>query len=156
VLISFGILLLAHQRHIDVRAVLFAIGTGICIAGYSLLAGVGVRHSGSVLGYLAWSEALTALGLIPTALVLRRGQIAAYFVGNYAQIFFAGVLALSGFGVTLWAFNYLPLGPVTAVRETSIVFAMAFGAVFLGEKFGLAKVLALSAIVSGVMILSLT
>jgi len=156
VLISLGILLLSHQKHIDLRSVLFAVGTGICIAGYSFLAGVGVRQSGSVLGYLAWSEALTALGLIPAAIVMRRGRIAAYFVVNYAQIFFAGVLALSGFGITLWAFNYLPLGPVTAVRETSIVFAMAFGVLFLGERFGFAKALALITIVSGVVILSLT
>lgn len=155
VLISIGILLLASEQRKNLRAVFFAVGTGLCIAGYSFLAGLGVRESSSVWGYLAWSEILTAVGLIPAALLMRRGKVVAYVANHYGQIFFAGILALFGFGITLWAFNILPLGPVTAVREVSIAFAMMFGVFFLGERFGVAKAVSLLVILGGLFGLAL-
>ena len=154
VVVSIGIFLLAKQKNFDARQLLFAIATGLCIAGYSMLAGIGVRHSQSVLGYLAWSEILTAVGLIPIALMLRRNELHRYFSLRYKRIVVAGMLALAGFGITLWAFNQLPLGPVTAVRESSIGFAMLFGVIFLRESFSSSKAIALCLILGGVVTLA--
>jgi len=150
VCIAMGILLFSKQQQNAKPAVWYALATGVCIAGYSFLAGNGVRQAGSVLGYLAWSELLTGLGLIPVVLVLRRGRVKVYVAQNVWPILFAGTLAMAGFGIALWAFDRLPLAPVTAVRESSIAFAVLIGYFFLKEKFDLAKGLGLIAVLIGV------
>ena len=54
VLISVGILALVIGKGNDRRAVGYALATGISIATYSFLGGLGVRSSASVFGFQAW------------------------------------------------------------------------------------------------------
>lgn len=154
-LLSLGIIIFASQRHVSLPTLAYAIGTGISIAGYTFLAGAGVRQSESALGYLAWSEILTALGLITLSARLRKGQIAGYVSSHWWRIFASGSLSIAGFGIVLAVFQVLPLGPVTAVRESSIAFAVLIGVVFLKESFGLAKALALTLVCTGITVTAL-
>ena len=41
--------------------------------------------------------------------------------------------APTGYGVVIIAYSMGPAGPITAIRETSVVFAMIIGRLFLGE-----------------------
>ena len=60
--ISVGIFLLAWSgRTLNRKAVYFALFTGVAIAGYSFLSGLGIRKSQSLLGYIAWPEIATEL-----------------------------------------------------------------------------------------------
>ena len=49
---------------------------------------------------------------------------------------FAGVVSVMGFLAYLVAARSLPLGPVSAVRETSVIFGTVLGALVLKEAFG--------------------
>lgn len=72
-LTSSGILMLVLGRGGDLTAIGFALATSMAIATYSLLGGIGVRASPSVLGFIAWLELLTGLGVLGFALIRRRG-----------------------------------------------------------------------------------
>ena len=55
----------------------------------------------------------------------------------------------------LWAFAQAPVALVAALRETSIVFALLIGAVFLKERVAMAKLLTVALIAAGAVSLKL-
>ena len=125
------------------------------IGAYTFLAGLGVRNSDSVIGYLACTEVLIGLVIVPTCWLLRRGSLAVHFVSQWPTMLLTAILSAGAFGLVLWAFQSLPLGPVTAVRETSVAFAVLFGVLLLKEQLSISKICALTAILIGMMVLAL-
>ena len=53
----------------------------------------------------------------------------------------------------MWAFTQAPIPIVAALRETSIIFALLIGALFLKEKFTFLKTSAVLTIFFGVILL---
>jgi drug/metabolite transporter (DMT)-like permease len=53
-----------------------------------------------------------------------------------------GVVALVGYGIVIFAMASGPLGPVSALRETSVVFAALFGRFFLNERLTVYRIIA--------------
>jgi hypothetical protein len=69
-LVSAGLMLLAGRpRREEGAAVTLAAATGVVIASYSVVDGLGVRHSGTPVGYTIWLFAIEAALM---ALVMRR------------------------------------------------------------------------------------
>lgn len=155
-LVSAGILSLA-LRHGPPRraAVRYALATGATIAGYTSLSAVGIRLSESPLAYAGWLEMTTGVGMVLIALTRRRVTIRPFVRTFWRQGLVAGVLSVSGYVVALWAMAYLPIAPVAALRETSIVFASLIGAYKLREEFGPQRLAASCAVAFGVTLLAL-
>ena len=113
----------------ELPAVVAALGTGVMIASYTTVDGVGVRGSGSVLGYTGWLFLLQGAAL-PVLAYARRGRGLArqgrpYLLAGLA----GGVLSLAAYGLVLWAQTRAPLAPVAALRETSSLMGAIVGAV---------------------------
>jgi uncharacterized membrane protein len=53
----------------------------------------------------------------------------------------------------VWGFTQAPIPIVSALRETSIIFALLIGALFLKEKFTLLKTTAVMTIFFGIILL---
>ena len=51
--------------------------------------------------------------------------------------FFGGWASFTAYAIVVWAFTQAPLALVTALRETSIVFALLIGALVLRERVDL-------------------
>ena len=64
-----------------------------------------------------------------------------------------GGASFLAYAIVTWAFTMAPIALVTALRETSIVFALIIGVVFLKEPLNLAKVASTMATLLGVTIL---
>ncbi|MFC0550323.1 DMT family transporter [Planotetraspora thailandica] len=135
-------------------ALLPAFGTGLAIAGYTLVDGVGVHHA-PVLTYAAWLFLLQGpvLPLIALAKKGRAlpGQLRPSLVTGLA----GGVASLAAYGLVLWAQTRGALAPIAALRETSIVFGAVIGAVFLGERFGSSRAAASAVVVLGIVLINL-
>ena len=58
-----------------------------------------------------------------------------------------------GYSTVVWAMSLSPMGPVAALRETSILFAAIIGRLFLGEKLTLRRIAACLAITIGAVCL---
>lgn len=155
-LTSAGIVVLAFSRGAPIKgAVPFALATGAMIAGYTFLNGLGVRHGGTVLGYLALLEIGTGFGVL-LVIVMRRGA-GTGFSANLQGLkdITAGFLAVGGYLAGLWAISLLPMGPVTAVRETSVVFGAMIGVMMLRERFGPQRIAAACLVATGIAALAL-
>lgn len=136
----------------ELPAVVAALGTGVMIASYTTVDGVGVRGSGSVLGYTGWLFLLQGAAL-PVLAYARRGRGLArqgrpYLLAGLA----GGVLSLAAYGLVLWAQTRAPLAPVAALRETSSLMGAIVGAVVFKESFGRRRVVAAVVVTVGVVL----
>jgi drug/metabolite transporter (DMT)-like permease len=156
--VSAGLMVIAGgSRHESKRALAFAILTGLVIAAYTVVDGVGVRRSGSVVGYASWlfvgMGAGTALiWVLANRRMARPSRIRRDLVPRAAV---ADVLSLLAYGLVLWAQTRGALAVVAALRETSVVFAAAIGAAVFHERLPARRILASIVIAAGAGALAL-
>ncbi|MET9290507.1 DMT family transporter [Streptomyces sp. NPDC003077] len=131
-------------------AIIAALATGLAIASYTVVDGVGVRASGSPLGYIAWLMILEGLAIPAYALATRRGELAAQLRPLAVRGLLGGVLSVFAYGLVLWAQTRAPMAPVAALRESSIIAGAAIGTLFLKERFGLPRIAAAGLMVVGI------
>jgi len=153
--ISLGIMTLSFGAGASRTAVMLALATGVSVAAYSLFSGLGVRVAGTVLGFQACLEIITGLGTVGYVAVVRRVDLVGYARKGGALGLLAGVISVLGFLAFLAAAQRLPLGPVTALRETSVIFGAVIGTLVLKEGFGLRRVTAAAMVVLGIALLAL-
>jgi drug/metabolite transporter (DMT)-like permease len=154
-LTSAGILMLVVGKGGDRIAIALAIATGISIAAYSFFGALGVRASADVLGFQAWLEILTGIGMVSFIAIRRGSAIGAFIRVHYPMGLLAGVLSVAGYLAYLAAAQILPLGPVSALRESSVIFGTVIGAIALKEGFAARRIAAAIMVTSGVVALAL-
>lgn len=155
--VSAGIGLLALQKgaaHADRRAVLFATAVGVTIGAYSVADGLGVRASGSPLGYMGWLFLLEAP--VPLVVLLRRRHLRmAIDWKTFGIGAIGGVFSVTAYGVVLYAKTIAPIAAVSAVRESSVIIAALIGVVFFGERPWMGRLAAAIVVAVGVTVLAL-
>ena len=133
-----------------------AAGTGLVIAAYTVVDGVGVRRAGDPLGYVAWLFLLQG-GLVLGVSAALAGPGFGAAVRRSAPIgLLGGVLAMVAYGIVVWAQSRAPLPLVSALRETSLLFAGLIGTLVFGERFRVARLVATAAAVAGIVLLQAT
>lgn len=156
--LGLGSLVLSGRRTsgYDKRAVLAALATGLSIAGYTTVDGLGVRLSHSVLGYIGWLMVLETAPWPFVALAIRRRQLLPALRPVWPIGLIGGGLSVLAYGLVLWAQTRGALATVAALRESSIVVAAAIGSVFFHEKFGWVRIVAAVCVTAGIAVLYLT
>jgi drug/metabolite transporter (DMT)-like permease len=127
-----------------------ALATGLAIALYTTVDGLGVRASGTPLGYIAWLMILEGLSIPAYALYKRRTQLAAQLRPYAVRGFCGAALSVVAYGLVLWAQTRAPLAPIAALRESSIIVGAAIGSLFLKERFGGPRIAAAGLMVVGI------
>ncbi|MBM4795447.1 EamA family transporter [Streptomyces sioyaensis] len=131
-------------------AIIAALATGLAIASYTTVDGLGVRASGSSLGYIAWLMLLEGIVIPAYALATRRRQLLTELRPVALRGLAGGVLSVFAYGLVLWAQTRAPLAPIAALRESSIIVGAAIGAVFFRERFGGPRIAAAGLMVIGI------
>ncbi|MDN3054675.1 EamA family transporter [Streptomyces sp. SRF1] len=127
-----------------------AVATGLSIAAYTVVDGLGVRSSGSPLGYIAWLMILEGLAVPACALAVRRGALLGQLRPVAARGLLGGLLSVLAYGLVLWAQTRAELAPIAALRESSIIVGAAIGALFFKEGFGAPRIAAAGLMVAGI------
>lgn len=137
------------------EAVRLALMTGCFIASYSLIDGYGARVSGSPVGFYAWLGMGNAV-LFAVYMRLRHpGVLRTTFTSARRVFVIGGTASFAAYSIVIWAFTKAPIPLVTALRETSIVFAVLIGAVVFKERLDRSKIVAVAATVIGAGLLRL-
>lgn len=140
-----------RKRRPDPLALNSALITSVFIAGYTLVDGIGARTNDDALSYVVWLFMLNGLVMVGVLGALR-GRSAFRALGDYWHMGLAGGgLAISAYGITIWAMTQAPIALVAALRETSVLFAIAIGVVFLNEPLQRERILAGGLILSGIV-----
>jgi drug/metabolite transporter (DMT)-like permease len=127
-----------------------ALATGLSIAAYTVLDGLGVRASGSSVGYIAWLMAIEGLVLPAYAVRRWRGETVAVLRPFAALGLLGAALSVAAYALVLWAQTKAELAPIAALRESSIIVGAAIGAVFFKERFGAPRIAAAVLLVVGI------
>jgi drug/metabolite transporter (DMT)-like permease len=137
-------------------AFLAAVGTGLTIAAYTTVDGVGVRLSASPAGYIAWLMLLQSLCVPMFALVRRRDVLLKQSRRVLLSGLAAGALSVLAYGLVLWAQTRGALAPIAALRETSVIFGAIIGTLVFREPFGRTRITATVLVVGGILLLNVS
>jgi drug/metabolite transporter (DMT)-like permease len=137
-------------------AFLAAVGTGLTIAAYTTVDGVGVRLSGSPVGYIGWLMVLESLCVPMFAVVRRRDVLLKQPKRILLAGLAAGALSVLAYGLVLWAQTRGALAPIAALRETSVIFGAIIGTLIFREPFGRTRIAATVLVAAGIILLNIT
>ena len=135
-------------------AFLAATGTGLTIAAYTTVDGVGVRLAHSPIGYIGWLMLLESLGVPMFALFRRRDVLLKQRPKILLSGLAAGALSVLAYGLVLWAQTRGALAPIAALRETSVIFGAIIGTLVFREPFGRTRIAATVLVVGGILMLN--
>ncbi len=134
-------------------ATIFAVLTGVSIAGYIVADGLGVRAAGPAfeqqISYIAWLCVVEGPWLLVLAFVLRPATVWGHLRLNWWRGVLGGAIASIGYGLAAG-----PMAHVAALRETSVLFGTLIGTTLLGEPFGKRRIAAAIVIVSGLVLMN--
>jgi len=155
--IVVGVISIAYVRNstkLDRAGVYWALATGVAIAVYTVVDGLGVRRSHDALRYAVVLFALQATLWVITV-VVRRGWNWVERPSTITSGVVAGLMSLVAYTIVLYAQTKSPLGVVSALRETGVVWAALFGVVIFKEGRARAIMAPAMAVTLGVALLSL-
>ena len=158
-LMGVGIMSLSFTRGAqnlrNPTAVFFALGTGLFIAGYTLTDGVGARLAGNAHSYSAWMLGLEWIPIAVYAFFRHRWNLMPRLIKIWKPAALTGLLSLAAYWSVIWAMTVAPIALVAALRETSIIFALILGVVFLKERLSLVKLAATFTTLIGTILIKL-
>lgn len=156
-LISGGIFLLTLQARaaaVRLGAVLAALLVAAMVTSYSLVDGIGVRIPGAAQDYIVWLFVLEGFFAL-TVFWLRRNGLRAVPRRVWVAGISGGMISAAAYALALWAKTVAPIGMVSALRETSVIFAALIGVIWFGERpFGL-RIVAALVVAGGVVLVTL-
>ncbi|TWA87647.1 EamA-like transporter family protein [Azospirillum brasilense] len=118
------------------RGTACALANALVIAAYTVVDGIGVRLSGSAAGYTLWCFLLLSVPMVGGALLRDARGFLSHARRRWIVALAGGAASIASYGLALWAMTLAPVAVVAALRETSILFAMALAALVLKERVG--------------------
>ncbi len=146
---------LGKKARASYKALGYATLTGIIIATYTVLDGMGVRAAGSAFSFAAWVFVFDGFGTLAMTLYIRRGAFFAAAKPMLKTGIPGGGIAGFAYVAVMWALGQGSMGSVSAIRESSVVFAAIFGTLFLAEPMGYRRIVASVIVLAGIVILNL-
>lgn len=135
------------------RAAIFSCVTGCFIAAYSLVDGMGARIAGTALGFYGWVAIGNALAFSVAMEITRPGLLRRIPKQGMRVFTVGGSVSFVAYSIVVWAFTQAPIALVSALRETSIVFALLIGVFFLKERLDVRRLLSTAITLFGAVLL---
>jgi phosphonate utilization associated putative membrane protein len=167
--VTVGVMLIGLARrggslHAHRRAIGYALANAVVIAAYTFIDGQGVRTAKA-----AGSSAFTYVVLLfvldgipyPAWVWWRRGAaersaVLAYARQRWPLATLGGLASMGSYAIALWAMTRAPVAAVSALRETSVLFATLLSALVLKERLGAQRAAGAAVIVGGAIALRLS
>jgi drug/metabolite transporter (DMT)-like permease len=131
-----------------------ALLTGVSIAGYTLIDGVGVRHAGTAAGYSGWLFFCMGPLVVVWVYLVRGATLWPGVAAQWRLGLPGGLVSVLGYGIVVWAQTRGALAAVAALRETGVITGAIIGAVFFRERMGLPRFAAAGVVVLGVALIN--
>jgi drug/metabolite transporter (DMT)-like permease len=145
--VACGVVLVRGIRGGDRLGLALGLLVAALIAGYTLVDAEGIQYANPV-PYLVLALVPAGLG---AALACGRDRLRAAWSSRAVLAGCGGFLA---YALVLGALQLAPAAPVAAVRETSVLFAVALAAPFLGERVTRLRLMGAALVVGGILALA--
>jgi drug/metabolite transporter (DMT)-like permease len=156
-LVSAGLIWLATHSirgGVDRRLFLAAIAAGLTVAGYSVVDAYGTRRNGDWMSFTAWLIVCDALTFAALVSCFKGRRLWVELWRHRTRMLISGGLGLLSFSVFLWALSHSPVGAISALRESSVLFATVLGIVAYRERASAHKIAAAALIVTGLVVIA--
>jgi drug/metabolite transporter (DMT)-like permease len=140
----------------DARGIAAALGTGVAIAGYTVVDGLSVSGGAPVVAYAGWLMLLQSW-VVPVYAVAKRGR--ALLTVSRRQVLYGlggGVVSLAAYGLVLLAQTSGELAAIAALRELSIGLGVLIGVFVLHEAAARKRLLPALVLTAGAVVLALS
>ena len=144
-------------NEVDRKTLNMALGlafcTGLFVALYTTYDAYGIRNSADPFTFVAWLFLIDSFAMPIIAFVYaQKNKILLRGNGLFWRGPIGGVLAVTSFGSILLATRLDKVGEAAILRETSVIFAALMGWLFLKEKVGAYRLILMSLIVLGAVL----
>jgi len=144
-------------NEVDRKTLNMALGlafcTGLFVALYTTYDAYGIRNSADPFTFVAWLFLIDSFAMPIVAFVYaQKNKILLRGNGLFWRGPIGGVLAVTSFGSILLATRLDKVGEAAILRETSVIFAALMGWLFLKEKVGAYRLILMSLIVLGAVL----
>lgn len=148
---------LGNRQHAGIhrQLLLDALLTALFIAGYTLADANGARANGQAVAYALWLFAVNGLVMALVLLLMRGPGVWRPLLGQWRGGLAGGGMSLLAYGIAIWAMTQAPVALVSALRESSVLFALLLGVVWLKEPLPRGRLLACGVIAGGVALMKL-
>ena len=136
-------------------ALRWGLATSVLIAGYTVADGVGVRAAGNPFSYILWLFVLEPIPIGLWLLARRRAGWFAYMRAKPGKISAGAMAAACAYAMVIYAMGVAPMGMVSSLRETSVIFAALIGTLLFREPFGRQRIVAAVLVCIGVALIKI-
>lgn len=140
-------------RKLDRDAIFWSGMAAAGIGAYAVVDASVSRAMPNVWTFVVWLFLLDWIGITVVTLWTRRGQVIARVRPQLKAGIVGGVAGTLSYGLAIYAYTLMDTVLVTALRETSVVFAAILGFVFLKEGFGPRRMVAASILATGLIVM---
>ena len=159
VMVSLGIVSLSFNQRLGAehqgRTVLLALATGFLISAYTVVDGLGIRLSNDLWSYIVWLMVLEGVPFLIWTALWRHHTVAPFLKREWKRALAGGILSKLAYGCILYALAQGAMVHVSALRETSVLFAAVIGTLMLKEHFGVRRILASAVIAIGIIVMQM-
>jgi drug/metabolite transporter (DMT)-like permease len=139
-----------HQK----RGIFFSLLVAAMIIAYSIVdkLGVGIIHP---LGYIFGLVLLTTIILAPYLLIIKKHELLAAIKTMKRYSLIIGIGSGGTYLIILFVFQMAPVGYVVAMREVAVALGALLGVLFLKEQSSTQKIICITGIVIGMLLIKL-
>jgi len=139
----------------EITGLMLACATGCFIAGYSVIDAIGTRIAGNAMAFYGVSTFCSAVLFAIYMRIANPGVLTSFHKQARNTVIFGGTASYLAYVIVLWACLHSPVAVVSSLRETSLLFAIILGAVFLKEKITIFKMIMIASILCGIFLIRL-
>ena len=154
-IVCMGLFLISYSDRLKFNYSAFGLGvlTAIMITTYTLVDGIGVRHSSNPYSFLYWMLLLNGTPALIASFFFKNNGLRIVNKNLILTGVAFGILAPLAYGLAVWCMQFLPIAYVSSIREISIIFAALIGLILLKEKTASKRIIPSIFIVMGISIL---
>ena len=154
-IVCMGLFLISYSDRLKFNYSAFGLGvlTAIMITTYTLVDGIGVRHSSNPYSFFYWMLLLNGPPALIASFCFKNNGLRIVNKNLILTGVAFGILAPLAYGLAVWCMQFLPIAYVSSMREISIIFATLIGLILLKEKTASKRIIPSIFIVMGISIL---
>ena len=152
-LVSLGVITIGFGKALDLKSLGWALATGATIAAYTVVDAQGVRAAPSAPSYIAWVFLILGFGVSALFALWRGPKFVVAAKEQWRAGLVAGALSIVTYGLALWALRLGDTPRLSALRETSILFAVGISVLALKERLTRGRIAGVAAIGAGAVVL---
>ena len=154
-IVCMGLFLISYSDRLKFNYSAFGLGvlTAIMITTYTLVDGIGVRHSSNPYSFLYWMLLLNGTPALIASFFFKNNGLRIVNKNLVLTGVAFGILAPLAYGLAVWCMQFLPIAYVSSIREISIIFTALIGLILLKEKTASKRIIPSIFVVIGISIL---